>query len=83
MAFNFNINCHNRISRNVDNLFMTPISEHLHSIKLIMKKVKAIRFAVQVVLFVIFFIQMQNAVLKYLGKDLYNALTKTQILKKI
>ena len=61
---------------------MTPNSEHLHSRKLIMKKVQAIRIAMQVLLFVIFFIQMQNAVMKYLGNDLYNALTKTEILKK-
>ena len=72
MAFHFNTNYHNRIRRNVDHIIMLPNSEHLHSRKLIMKKDRAIRIAVQVLLFVIFFIQMQNAVIKYLGNDLYN-----------
>ena len=46
-----------------------------------MKKVKAIQIVVQVILFVIFFIQMQKAVTKYQGNNLYSVFTKTEILK--
>ena len=53
------------------NKFSTPSPSR----KLNMKKVKAIQIAVQVVLFLIFFIQMQKAVTKYLGNNLYNFLT--------
>ena len=37
-----------------------------------MKKVKTIQIIVHFLLFAIFFIQMQHAVSKYLGNNLYN-----------
>ena len=54
---------------------------YVHSRRLNMKKVKAFQIVVQMVLFVIFFIQMQKAVTKYLGNNLCKVLTKTEMLK--